>query len=411
MPPTFTQSDSVYEGFPLPLELLREITGHLDSTEQRNMTMVSRVIRDQILDIVFKRISFSARSIKKKLDFGKQPREDVKSAVRTLKVGIYPDDLLIPKANDGSNTFFQFLRSFPNLRAFNYYQSSGLVPPRELFDSIRDAPLSELTLSISSYFIVEGPPTKGLASLERLSIYWTGTDSSSTPGGSLDHLYHLIQPSLATLIVSKAGETLRIFHYNMRNFDEGVLDVVPEIFPHLTNLALEWATFWDEELDEVYSLHWKVTCFLCVKFTARGIESDHRQDSHIASLSRNKNLLDLQLSFDFEYEFNDLVTSDEDYAWYIRCYKRRLDATNKLLHVMPLLRTCRWLHLGTGPSVRSMLHPFVIDERGIAGRTVRGVKQDWMGADRKDQWRDNTIVKCKLEDLPGDIIGENDPPK
>ncbi|KAG6806927.1 hypothetical protein H0H92_009549, partial [Tricholoma furcatifolium] len=307
MPSTFTPSDSVYDGFPLPLELLREITRHLESTEQRNNWI--------------------------------------------LEVGIDQENLLILKANDGSNIFFQFIRSFPNLKALNYYQSFGLLPPREFFDSIRDAPLSELTLKFSSYFIVESPPTEGLASLKRLSISWTGTDSPSTPGGSLDHLYHLIRPSLATLValridnspetgkdldlrlLRRAGETLRVFDYSMRNFDEGVLDLIPEIFPHLTNLVLEWGLFWDEERDAVYSLPWKVTCFL---------------DSHIASLSRNKNLLHLQLSFDLEYGFNDFFSSDFDYSWYIRCYKRRLDATNKLAGVMPLLRTCRWLHLGTG---------------------------------------------------------------
>ena len=38
-------------------------------------------------------------------------------------------------------------------------------------------------------------------------------------------------------------------------------------------------------------------------------------------------------------------------------------------------------------------------------RVVRGIKQQWMGRDH-DTWRG--IVKCKLEDLPGDIIGRND---
>ncbi|KAG6826149.1 hypothetical protein H0H92_000957 [Tricholoma furcatifolium] len=383
MSSTITQSGCASDRFPLPLELLREITGHLDSTEQRNMTLISRVVRDQILDIVFKRLSFTRHSITKKLDTGKQPREDVRGAV-----------------------------SLPNLQSLDYTQFvSDLIPPRELFDSIRDAPLSELTLDTRFYFIVEGPPIEGIACLKRLSIIWSGNESPSTPGSSLNHLYHLVRPSLSTLVelrienspetgndldlrlLRKAGETLRVFDYNMRNHDDSVLDLIPDVFPHLTKLALQWELIVDETLVG-YSLSWK--------------------DAYIVSLSQNKNLLNLQLSFDFENAHDDLVrSSNSDYAWYIRCYKRRLDATNKLVGAgaMPLLRTCGWLHLGTGPRVRSMLHPFVIEERGIAGRVVRGVKQSWMGADREYESRGTvTIVKCKLEDLPGEIIGENDPP-
>jgi hypothetical protein len=42
---------------------------------------------------------------------------------------------------------------------------------------------------------------------------------------------------------------------------------------------------------------------------------------------------------------------------------------------------------------------------GNVTRVVRGIKQDWMG---RDYDRGGGIVKCKLEDLPGDIIGQND---
>jgi hypothetical protein len=41
-------------------------------------------------------------------------------------------------------------------------------------------------------------------------------------------------------------------------------------------------------------------------------------------------------------------------------------------------------------------------------RVVRGIKQDWMGRDYSTPYRGGGIVKCKLEDLPGDIIGQND---
>jgi hypothetical protein len=58
-----------------------------------------------------------------------------------------------------------------------------------------------------------------------------------------------------------------------------------------------------------------------------------------------------------------------------------------------------------------MLHPFIVVER-VSGskvtRVVRGVKQEWMGRDHEDWPRGGGIVKCKLEDLPGDIVGDNE---
>ena len=55
-----------------------------------------------------------------------------------------------------------------------------------------------------------------------------------------------------------------------------------------------------------------------------------------------------------------------------------------------------------------MSHPLIVEERmtdGNVSRVVRGIKQNWMGQDY-DTVRG--FVRCKLEDLPGDIIGEND---
>lgn len=55
-----------------------------------------------------------------------------------------------------------------------------------------------------------------------------------------------------------------------------------------------------------------------------------------------------------------------------------------------------------------MLHPFIVEERRSTfstetTRVVRGVKQFWMGQDQHD-WITGGVVKCKLEDLPGDIV-------
>ena len=57
-----------------------------------------------------------------------------------------------------------------------------------------------------------------------------------------------------------------------------------------------------------------------------------------------------------------------------------------------------------------MSHSFIVVERttgSIVTRVVRGIKQDWMGRDHVT-YDGGGIVKCKLEDLPGDIIGQND---
>jgi len=96
----------------------------------------------------------------------------------------------------------------------------------------------------------------------------------------------------------------------------------------------------------------------------------------------------------------------DDYACFVRCYKRRLKATQDIVSVCPRLQRCSWVQLGGAHS--DLFHSFVVEERmtgGILSRVVRGIKQDWMGRDHTNQ---NGTVKCKLEDLPGDIIGRND---
>ena len=45
---------------------------------------------------------------------------------------------------------------------------------------------------------------------------------------------------------------------------------------------------------------------------------------------------------------------------------------------------------------------------GNVTRVVRGLKQWWMGRDNPSHDERYGRVKCKLEDLPGDIIGQND---
>ncbi len=135
------------------------------------------------------------------------------------------------------------------------------------------------------------------------------------------------------------------------------------------------------------------------------------QDAHINLLSKNENLKDLTLSSDFEESADDSVRADSDYAWYIRCYGRRLTTTQDVVSACTQLERCSWVQLGIDHKNSSMVHPFIVEERIVDGnvaRIVRGIKQEWMGRDQRD-WRTKATVKCRLEDLPGEIVGENNP--
>jgi hypothetical protein len=136
------------------------------------------------------------------------------------------------------------------------------------------------------------------------------------------------------------------------------------------------------------------------------------QDTHIQALSKNNNLTDLTLSLDFEVNAQDTVRADDDYAWFVRCYKRRLKATQDIASACPRLQRCSWVQMGTGhKKYFKMSHSFIVEERMTGGnvtRVVRGIKQHWMGRDHDTRLWGGGIVKCKLEDLPGDIIGRND---
>lgn len=131
-------------------------------------------------------------------------------------------------------------------------------------------------------------------------------------------------------------------------------------------------------------------------------------------MSKLKFLTYLSLSSDFEVNADDTVHADQDMAWFLRCYTRRLHATQLLLPSLPNLKECEWLQLRVGRLMSTkMLHPFVVEERptGLEGtptRVVRGVKQYWMGMNHEDWVGNGGIVHCKIEDLPGDVIGENE---
>jgi hypothetical protein len=135
------------------------------------------------------------------------------------------------------------------------------------------------------------------------------------------------------------------------------------------------------------------------------------QNAHIQALSKIENLTDLELSLECEVNEWDFPIAEDDYACFVRSYKRRLKATQDIASVCPRLQRCSWVQMEEDGGYYEMDHSFVVEERMTGGnlsRVVRGIKQDWMGRDHVTQYRGGGIVKCKLEDLPGDIIGLND---
>jgi len=286
------------------------------------------------------------------------------------------------------------------------------VPPAYLsqfISSIRHTSLLELVLNTDQEPL-KGPLTAGLAGLEKLSIGWFTNDNSNEPGIAVAHLYELIRPTLTTLVELKiehwlyddfdlqilkpCTNTLRTFEYTLQTDDESILDTIPVLLPHLTKLSIKWHNVLIDDFGMRHSILWK--------------------DAHIQALSKNNNLTVLELSSDFEVNAQDIVIADDDYAFFVCCYKQRLKATQDIVLVCPRLQRCSWVKIGadhSGVQSVEMSHSFIVEERmtgGNVSRVVRGIKQDWMGRDHITRHRGGGIVKCKLEDLPGDIIGQND---
>ncbi|CAA7262518.1 unnamed protein product [Cyclocybe aegerita] len=385
--------------FPLPMELLREIIILLPPADRQVLSLTSRLTRSQVVPFIFGHLRYRGKITPKIRNIHRASKE-VKDVIKKLE--LFSRTMSLGE-DDDSTVIFQFLESLPNLQVLKYRQHEHLVQPADL-SRLRSASLLELVIDTGNYTTVEGLPTAGHAGLENFSISWFVSDNPNEPESSLAHLYELIRPSLVTLVklridnqpekfggdfdlqlLKPAGDTLRTFEYTLQSSNESVLDTIPEIFPHLTTLSIRWDNLFTD-----HSVLWK--------------------DSHVEALAKNNNLTDLTLSSDFEESADDTLMSEGDYAWYVRCYKRRLKATQDIALACPLLLRCSWVQMGTDTVNSSMLHPFVIEEQTSGGevtRVVRGMKQDWMGSDQED-WFTGGIVKCKLEDLPGDIIGHND---
>ena len=154
----------------------------------------------------------------------------------------------------------------PSLRVLNVDVSFTPASLSQFISSIRHTALLELILNTAIYGPIGGPPTAGLTGLEKLSIRWYAEDNPNEPGSSLAHLYELIRPTLTTLVkfridfcgnfdlqlLKPSAVTLRSFEYTLQSADEGILDTIPAILPHLTKLKITWGYSFKE-----HSILWK----------------------------------------------------------------------------------------------------------------------------------------------------------
>jgi hypothetical protein len=176
-------------------------------------------------------------------------------------------------------------------KIFLLHISLSLFPPSDipLFSN------SFLLLPKSTLESLKGPPTVGLAGLEKLSITWCAYDNPNEPGSSLAHLYELIRLTLTTLvelridnmpdgllgdfdlqILKPSGDTLRLFEYTLQSVDESILDTIPTILPHLTKLSIKWNIF---VYSTIQSISWKA-CSIFFYFPLNDINY-FLQDAHI----------------------------------------------------------------------------------------------------------------------------------
>ena len=275
-----TMENSTLHSPSLPVELFAEIINFLPPTDQRTLTLVSRLTRKLALESVFGQLRFTGKITPKIRDIH-QARDDVKEVIKSVsfripvkpklfsdflhgirKLDLYSDKLSIRKEDD-SDVLFRFLETLPNLNSLKYRQYGLLIRPKDfskLIASLRRAPLLEFSIDTGNYGTVEGLPPAGPPFLKRLYITWYLSDDPNVPDSSSAHLGELIRPSLATLVELKienqraklgadldlqllrpAGNTLQIFDYTLRNHDDTILNIIPEIFPRLVKLSIKWS--------------------------------------------------------------------------------------------------------------------------------------------------------------------------
>ncbi|KIM43360.1 hypothetical protein M413DRAFT_69374 [Hebeloma cylindrosporum] len=261
--------------FPLPLELLTEIVKLLPTQDQRTLSLASQVTRIYSIPFAFRNLRYTEQVVSKILKIH-QASQGVKDVIRFVSTLSSQRTLLKRNAINKEAVIFEFLKSLPNLQSFEFTQIYPLIRPAhipQLINSLQHAPLNELVLATGNYAPVDGPPTTGPPGLTKISIKWNINDNPDEVGSSLAYLYELIRPSLSTLVqlsvnyspdpethrdhfdlkfLEPARETLRVLDYALQP-DESVLELIPEILPHLKKLSIKWLN-----IPSGQSVLWKV---------------------------------------------------------------------------------------------------------------------------------------------------------
>ncbi|KAL0952005.1 hypothetical protein HGRIS_008655 [Hohenbuehelia grisea] len=158
------------------------------------------------------------------------------------------------------------------------------------------------------------------------------------------------------------------------------------------------------EVDLRYNSDWQLPVAI-LPFTS---------DPNYQLFGRFQNLRQLKLSLDLEEASGDPLDDDHDFAWYLRCLKRRRTATQDLARICPQLEECYWIVWPKDSEGNAMEHRFKIvaqsgsernpenrdDARPIelevwGDRLVQTYLDWWMEPHHSDEWG---------EDLPPDTI-------
>ncbi|KII91949.1 hypothetical protein PLICRDRAFT_90158 [Plicaturopsis crispa FD-325 SS-3] len=368
----------------LPVELLSAIAAHLSRKDLKVFGTLSRFLRGVALPHLFESIAIYDSELK---DL-KSADEKIKDFVRKTYIR---EDITTKELPS-----YEQLSAFPYLRSMlcgflctDLDESSRATVAFErlscLLDALRRTPLSTLIIYVrdtgayaepddpcNALVSAESPLTHGLQGLKKLCVEWEVYDA--VPGAQYvyTHLLALIHPSLSTLVhlelkisqnrrraqifdltaLRDVGPTLRVFRYWAHIHDRDALKRITEIFPSLEWLSLEFRS---------------PTNLLPGALEHSCPVWEHE---YVALLARLPRLVYFSSMHDMEHNADDVYDEEfvdpgdwsaEEIEWYVRCLRRRLEATRLIAAVCPLLAHCRWLQAPIDPDGRGgMAHEIVV---------------------------------------------------
>jgi hypothetical protein len=107
------------------------------------------------------------------------------------------------------------------------------------------------------------------------------------------------------------------------------------------------------------------------------------------------------LALDFERAVGDSLRDDHNFAWYRRCFYRRLHATEQIVKSCLALTRCEWLQYCIDSEGNDDWHQFVVVEEREGAQSIRVVKpiMQW--------WMVEHFKGLHMGDLPSDMVKEN----